>query len=52
MHIILEMITDCYDKADEFNTFDLGVQYMTGEVITFPKVEQYPGCGANLPGCK
>ena len=52
VHSIMEMIIDCYDKADETNTFDLGVQYMTGEVITFPKVKKFPGCGENLPRCK
>ena len=52
MHHILEMIEGCYDKADESNTFDLGVQPMTGSMITFPKVEEYTGCGANLPGFK
>ena len=51
VHIILNMINKCYDKEDERNTFDLGVQYMTGDIITFPKVEKYPGCGENLPGC-
>ena len=52
VHHILEMIDGCYDKADESNTFDLGVQHLTGSMITFPKVEEYPGCGANLPGFK
>jgi hypothetical protein len=51
VHLLLRMIEGIYDDEDEENAFDLGVQYMSEDIITFPRVEERPGSG-NLPGCK
>jgi hypothetical protein len=52
VNLIIDMIDGCYDPLNHSNTFDLGVQYMTNSVITFPRVEEQPGSGQSLPGCK
>lgn len=52
VHLILAMIEPYYDNEDETNTYDLGVQYMSKDMVTFPRVEMNPGDGVDLEGFK
>ena len=39
VHLILRMIEPFYDQEDMTKTFDLGVQYMFQDMVTFPRVD-------------
>ena len=52
VHLMLEKLEGCYDDQDETNEFDLGVQYMMDDMITFPRVESQPGSCVDATGCK
>jgi hypothetical protein len=51
VHLLLRMIESICNDEDPENAFDLRVQYISKDIITFPRVEERPGSG-NLPGCK
>ena len=51
VHLMLAKLDGCYDDEDESNEFDLGVQYLMDDMITFPRVESEPGSRVDATGC-
>ena len=52
VHMIVKMIKPYYDPLDESNTFDLGIQYLSNDMVTWPRVETDKGDGVDVPGFK
>lgn len=52
VHLLLKKLEGIYDEDDETNTWDLGVQFMSPRMITFPKVVSSKNSANIATGCK